>query len=74
MVEAGGIYHLFYGANAWNTTKASIGFASCLSPLGPCLNGSILGPWMGSHGAALGPAGPDVFVDGSGATKLAYHA
>ncbi len=74
MVEVGGLYYLFYGANAWDSAEASIGFAWCLSPLGPCINASILGPWMASHGTALGPSGPHVFVDPSGATRLAYHA
>ena len=74
MVEMGGIYFLFYGANRWDSSKASIGYAWCLSPLGPCVNASILGPWMSSRGAAIGPSGPDVFADASGATRLAYHA
>ncbi len=74
MVEVGGIYYLFYGANAWDSANAAIGYAWCISPLGPCINASILGPWMASHGSAVGPSAPDVFVDASGATRLAYHA
>ena len=74
MVEVAGLYYLFYGANAWNSSNAAIGYARCFSPLGPCINASILGPWMASQGSRLGPSGPDVFVDGSGATRLAYHA
>ena len=74
MVEAGGLYYLFYGANAWDSANAGIGYAWCISPLGPCINASILGPWMVSHGIGSGPSGPDVFVDASGATRLAYHA
>jgi beta-xylosidase len=74
MVAAGGLYYLFYGAGAWDSTNASIGYARCTSPLGPCVNASISGPWMASHGTALGPSGPEVFVDATGATRLAYHA
>ncbi len=74
MVEAGGVYYLFYGANAWESADAGIGYAWCISPLGPCINASILGPWMTSHGTGVGPSGPHVFVDASGATRLAYHA
>ncbi len=74
MVEAGGVHFLFYGANVWDSPSASIGYAWCLSPLGPCINGSILGPWMASRSGALGPSGPDVFVDAGGGTRLAYHA
>ena len=74
MMEVGGLYYLFYGANAWNTAKAAIGYAWCIAPLGPCVNASILGPWMATQGTRLGPSGPDVFIDASGATKLAFHA
>ncbi len=74
MVEVGGLYYLFYGANAWDSGNAAIGYAWCISPLGPCINASIIGPWMTSHGIGYGPSGPDVFVDASGATRLAYHA
>lgn len=74
MVEVGGLHYLFYGANAWNSASAAIGYAWCTSPLGPCVHASILGPWMASHGTGLGPSGPEVFVDASGATRLAYHA
>ncbi len=74
MVEVGGLHYLFYGANAWNSASAAIGYAWCISPLGPCINASILTPWMTSHGNGYGPSGPDVFFDASGATRLAYHA
>lgn len=74
MVETGGLFYLFYGGNAWDSAKAGIGYGWCLSPLGPCINASILGPWMASHGTGYGPSGPEVFVDASGATRLAYHS
>jgi hypothetical protein len=34
----------------------------------------LSGPWMTSHGAAVGPSGPAVFVDNSGTARIAYHA
>ena len=74
MMEVRGLYYLFYGANAWDSASAAIGYAWCISPLGPCINASIVGPWMASHGTRYGPSGPDVFVDAQGATRLAYHA
>ncbi len=74
MVEVGAVYYLFYGANAWNSASSAIGYAWCVSPLGPCINASIVAPWMASHGTGYGPSGPDVFVDASGAIRLAYHA
>jgi hypothetical protein len=65
---------LFYGANDWSTANAAIGYALCTSPIGPCVDASVFGPWMASHGLAVGPSGPAVFVDTSGSLRLAYHA
>ena len=73
MVVAGGRYYLFYGANRWNSSRAAIGYANCGGPLGPCSDASLAGPWMSSHGTAVGPSGPAVFTDSTG-THLAYHA
>ena len=74
MAAAHGTYYLFYGANNWSSSNAGVGYATCSSPLGPCRDRSTRGPWLGSSGQALGPSGPDVFSDASGATRLAYHA
>ena len=74
MVLKGGTYFLFYGAGAWDSAGAAIGYARCTSPSGPCVNASVNGPWMGSHGAAVGPSGPAVFTDAAGYTRIAYHA
>lgn len=74
MYASGGLYYLFYGAGDWSSANASIGYAWCTSPLGPCWNASTSGPWMRSHGAATGPSGPAVFTDAAGAPRLAYHA
>jgi len=73
MVAAGGRYYLFYGANRWNSSSAAIGYAVCDGPLGPCSDASLAGPWMSSRGTAVGPSGPAVFTDSTGA-HLAYHA
>jgi beta-xylosidase len=74
MVASGGKYFLFYGANNWNSADAAIGYAICTGPLGPCVDASVDAPWLGSHGEAVGPSGPAVFVDHTGTTRLAYHA
>ncbi len=74
MVNARGAFYLFYGANNYASTSAGIGYATCNSPLGPCRDRTTWGPWLGTYGSALGPSGPDVFTDASGATRLAYHA
>jgi hypothetical protein len=72
-----GIHYLFYGANDWATAASGIGYATCLSALGPCMDRTVAGPWMtGSRGggAPRGPQGPTVFTDTSGTTRLAFAA
>ncbi|MDQ6616939.1 MAG: glycoside hydrolase family 43 protein [Actinomycetota bacterium] len=74
MVARGGVFYLFYGAGDWSTAKASMGYATCATPLGQCRNISTVGPWIASHGAALGPSGPAMFIGRDGLTRIAYHA
>lgn len=73
MVLVGGEYHLFYSANRWETADYAIGHAICASVRGPCEK-TAEGPWLGGHGDAVGPGGPDVFTDAQGDHWLAYHA
>jgi beta-xylosidase len=73
MIAVSGSYYLFYGASRWDTANAAIGYATCSSPLGGCVDASAT-PWMASHGAAVGPGGPVLFVDRAGVTRIAYHA
>jgi beta-xylosidase len=73
MVAVGGRTYLFYGANRWDSSSAAIGYAVCSGPLGPCSDVSTSGPWLATHGAAVGPSGPAVFTTAAG-TRLAYHA
>jgi hypothetical protein len=73
MTTAGGRTYLFYGAGSWDSSSAAIGYAVCSGPLGPCTDASTGGPWLATHGAAVGPSGPSVLTDASG-TRLAYHA
>jgi GH43 family beta-xylosidase len=65
---------LFYGAGDWASEIASVGWASCDTPLGPCTDQSLAGPWLSSRSDAQGPSGPATFTDISGATRFAYHA
>ncbi len=74
MVLVGGVHYLFYSGGNWESSAASIGYATCASPLGPCHNASTTRPWMASHGDALGPSGPVFFVGHDGMTRMAYHA
>jgi beta-xylosidase len=73
LTRHGGGYYLFYGANAWQSTSAAIGFARCESPLGPCEEQSTRAPWLAGDATVLGPSGPQFSRSPSGATLLAYH-
>jgi hypothetical protein len=67
-------YYLFYGANRWDSADAAIGYATCASPLGPCTKATTTGPWMATHGNAVGPSGPTIFTDTAGGLRIGYHA
>jgi hypothetical protein len=51
-----------------------MGYATCLSPSGPCENVSIDGAAIFSEGSALGPGGGSFFDDVLGRHWLVYHA
>jgi hypothetical protein len=72
----GGGYDLFYGAGWWDNTTGATGYAYCSTPLGPCTNKSVWSPWMATNSAINknGPAGPSIFTDATGQTRIAYHA
>ena len=74
MVEANGRFLLFYGANAWQSTSAAMGYATCQTPSGPCVDTSKDRPWMATGGAMLGPSGPAFFTDADGAQRMTFHA
>jgi hypothetical protein len=79
-------YYLFYGAGAWNTPGAGIGYATCSAPSSgfsglrwTCRDQSGAAPWLGTRVVAgttvfSGPSGPTVFSDTSGILHLGYHA
>ena len=73
MFALNGRYYLFYGANLWNTSSSGIGYAVCAGPSGPCTEQSLSGPWFGTYGSLVGPAGPAPFHDAFGGTHLAFH-
>lgn len=74
LVRNGNVYYLFYGANSYNTASSGIGYATSRSVLGPYTDQSRSRPWLGTTGNAKGPQGPMVFVDGGGATRMAFAA
>ena len=74
MITLDGQSYLFYAANRWYSADAAMGYAICASPLGPCRDASLNGPWSASHGAATGPSGPSPFRAADGTPELTYHA
>jgi hypothetical protein len=73
MFEADGAHFLFYSANDWSSPAYGIGYATCASPTGPCTK-VIDRPWLGTSSTAAGPGGQELYVDGSGATRMVFHA
>ena len=69
-----GNYYLAYSANNYESAAYSMGYATCLSPTGPCENVSVNGPFISSAGTALGPGGGEFFADAEGTRWLVYHA
>lgn len=70
MIREGSTYHLFYSAGFWEDSTASIGRATCKSPVGPCTK---RGQWLTSTDDPKGPSGPEVFRDGE-VVRLVHHA
>jgi beta-xylosidase len=73
MVAAGDHFLLFYGGGHWDTAGAGIGYASCRSPLGPCLDQSAEHPWLTTGNGFAGPSGPAPFAGPDGQLWLAFH-
>lgn len=73
MVNVGGRTYLLYSANRYSTAQYAIGYAVCTTPAGPCAR-PVVRPLLATGGRVAGPGGPDAFVDGSGALRLAYAA
>jgi beta-xylosidase len=69
-----GTYFLFYGANNYASSRSGIGYATGSSALAPFVDQSITGRWLSTRGNATGPQGPAVFMDRTGARRLAFAA
>jgi beta-xylosidase len=73
MVWSQNRYYLFYGGGAWNSAESGIGYATCNGPLGPCVDQTQAQPWLGTGATdAIGPQGPTVFTDRTGALRLGF--
>ena len=74
VVRAGGVYYHFYGGAWWESSRASIGYATAKKPLGPYVKATRRQPWLASRRSAAGPGGPHFFTDVDGDPWMAYHA
>jgi hypothetical protein len=74
MTLVGGKYYLLYSANNYQSAAYAMGYATCLSPTGPCENVSVDGAAIFSEASALGPGGGSFFDDARGDHWLVYHA
>jgi beta-xylosidase len=73
MVHRAGSYTLFYSANDFASTHYGIGYATCRTPLGPCVDRSTAS-LIASNDVAAGPGHCFVLRTASGAWWLLYHA
>ena len=73
MVEVNGTYHLFYSGGAYSTASYATGVANCITPLGPCTDGSA-NPVLTSAPGMAGPGGAATFVTPSGQLMMAFAA
>jgi beta-xylosidase len=65
--------YLFYSANAFDTDKYAVGYATCDSPLGPC-HDAPENPILKSTSEAAGPGHCFPVTLSDGTTWLLYHA
>ena len=74
LIQADDTYYLFYGGGWWESSRASIGYATASKVLGPYAKATRRRPWLTSRPSAAGPGGPHLFTDADGQTWMAYHA
>ena len=64
---------MFFSANAYDSDKYAVGYATCDGPLGPCRDAAE-NPILDSSAAAAGPGHSYLVTDDDGGTWLLYHA
>ncbi|GAA4605107.1 beta-xylosidase [Actinoplanes octamycinicus] len=65
--------YLFYSANAFDTDRYAVGYATCDTPLGPC-HDAPENPILASFPQAAGPGHSYLVTKADGSTWLLYHA
>jgi len=69
-----GAYVLFYSGGWWESAGYAVGWATGPAPLGPFRKETVDGPWLASRPGMAGPGGAEVFADGAGEWRIAFHA
>ena len=74
MLRNGSAYWLFYSGNDWNGRDYAEGIGPLLGPVGPVHAPTARTRCSRRVGGIAGPGGGEVFSDGDGSWRLAYHA
>ena len=67
-------YVLFYSGGGWGTASYSTGYATCVSPLGPCKKVTTSRAWLTRNRGVLGPGGFSVARAADGQRWASYHS
>lgn len=76
MLKHDEMYDLFYSGNDYASDRYAVGYARCLSPLGPCsktTDSPILASDPSAPAPLAGPGGASL-VQANGSTWIAFHA
>jgi hypothetical protein len=74
LLAAADTYVLLYSGGWWESAGYGTGYATCTTPLGPCVKVTTQGPVLGSGGSEVGTGGACVITGPAGDHWLAYHA
>jgi beta-xylosidase len=74
LIAIGRYYLLLYSGGWWESPGYAIGYATCATPLGPCIKATADRPLLASGGDQAGPGGASVVTGPAGDHWLAYHA
>jgi beta-xylosidase len=73
LVHVAGRYLLLYSGGWWESDSYATGYATCDTPLGPCVKATNDGPLHGTGADVAGPGGACVIVGPAGDMWLVHH-
>jgi Glycosyl hydrolases family 43 len=71
MVDAGGVYTLWFAGGQWDSSRYAEGYALCSGPAGPCFQPQA-GPLLASYGSVAGPGAGSLFTAPDGSWWMAF--